>query len=311
MLKLTVFCPSDETDAVVTALQGEPKVHDVVRLPEVNLETGGDMVTAFVRDEAVDDVLARLRGVREWQARELSFIKVDLIARHDLAQLDLAEGDKDEGKTIGWETMQVRAQVEARLSWHYLVFMACAGLIAAFGLALDLPILIVGAMSLSPDLAPANAIAVDLASGAFGRMGRPLGTLVVGLTVGLSVAFLATMALQAMGVLESGILAAGEPLITHVTVVTPVTAIVAAAAGVAAMVAFVTEQGTTAVGVAISVTTIPAAAYAGVALAGGGFSLATDALRVLAVNVAFLVLAQVVTLVLLRAWRRKGWRAAS
>ncbi len=68
MLKLTVFCPPDQTDAVVAALREGPKVYNVVRLPGVDLETGGDMVTAFVGDEAVDDLLARLRAVREWQA---------------------------------------------------------------------------------------------------------------------------------------------------------------------------------------------------------------------------------------------------
>ena len=144
MLRLTAFCPSDETDAVVTALQEEPRVHNVVRLPAVNLETGGDMVTASVRDGAVDGVLARLREVREWRAGDLSFTKVDLIARHDLARLDLADGDEDEGQTIGWETMQARAQAEARLSWHYLVFMACAGLIAALGVSRALSGLLVG-----------------------------------------------------------------------------------------------------------------------------------------------------------------------
>ncbi len=232
--------------------------------------------------------------------------------RHDLAQLDPDGSDGDEDGTIGLEMMQARAQEEAQLSWHYLTFMACAGLIAALGLVKDMPILIVGAMSLSPDLAPANAIAVDLTVGAFRRMGRALWTLFVGLTVGMLVAFVITLALQALGVVEKGIEAVSDPMVAYVTVVAPVTVVVAVLAGVAAMVAFVTDQGTTAVGVAISVTTIPAAAYAGVALASGEFSLALDALRVLIVNVVFLVLAQVVTLAILRAWKkRKDQRLAA
>ena len=51
---------------------------------------------------------------------------------------------------------------------------------------------------------------------------------------------------------------------------------------------------------AISVTTIPAANYAGVAFAGGAFDLALHALGVLAVSVVFLVLAECLTLVVLR-----------
>jgi uncharacterized membrane protein len=77
------------------------------------------------------------------------------------------------------------------------------------------------------------------------------------------------------------------------------------------MVAFVTEQGLTAVGVAISVTTIPAASYAGVAFASGAFDLTLDALGVLVVNVVFLVLAQSLTLVLIRVWQQRQARQAA
>jgi uncharacterized membrane protein len=75
--------------------------------------------------------------------------------------------------------------------------------------------------------------------------------------------------------------------------------------------AFVTEQGLTAVGVAISVTTIPAASYAGVAFASGALDLALDALGVLVVNVVFLVLAQCLILVVLTAWRARRDRRAT
>ena len=123
--------------------------------------------------------------------------------------------------------------------------------------------------SLSPDLAPANAIAVNLAAGSVRRMLGALGTLVVGLGLAMVVAFVVTAGLQALGVLGSGVAAVSGQLTAYVTALAPVTFAVAIVAGVVAMIAFVTEQGTTAVGVAISVTTIPAAAYAGVALASG------------------------------------------
>jgi uncharacterized hydrophobic protein (TIGR00271 family) len=311
MLKLTVFCPTDETDAIVATLREESRVPNVLQLPGVDVEAGRDVVMAFLHDEAADAVLARLRALRDWKAGELSFINVDLVVRHDLAQLDIAEGDEEEGGTIGWELMLARARAEAQLSWRYLTFMACAGMIATFGLIHDLPLLIVGAMSLSPDLAPVNAIAVDLTVGAFRRMAEALWTLVAGLSVAIVLAFMVTAALQGIGVLEGGIEDVNDTLTSFVTVVDGVTLVVAITAGVAAMVAFVTEQGLTTVGVAISVTTIPAASYAGVALASGAFHLALDALGVLAVNVVLLILAQCTTLVVMRAWRqRKDRRAA-
>jgi uncharacterized membrane protein len=76
------------------------------------------------------------------------------------------------------------------------------------------------------------------------------------------------------------------------------------------MVAFVADQGTGVVGVAISVTTIPAAAYVGLALADAEFGLAGDALLVLAANVLCLTLAQVLTLIVIRWGRRLKLRFA-
>ena len=311
MLKLTALCPPDQTSAVVAALGEQPKARNVIRLPAAEVETGKDVVMAFVQADAADTVLAHLRAIRDWQAGELSFIHVDMVVRHDLAQLDAPADGEEEGGTIGWEMILMRAQEETRLSWRYLTFMVCAGLIASLGLVHDLPILIVGAMSLSPDLAPANAIAVNLTVGAFRRMAKALWKLVAGLSVAMLIAFLLTAALQAAGVLGSGVAAVDDTLTGFVTVVDVVTIVVAITAGVAAMVAFVTEQGLTAVGVAISVTTIPAAAYAGVAFASGALDQAFDALGVLGVNIVFLVLAQCLTLVLIRAWQQRQARQAA
>jgi hypothetical protein len=55
-----------------------------------------------------------------------------------------------------------------------------------------------------------------------------------------------------------------------------------------------------AVGVAISVTTIPASAYLGVAIGGGGIDEASGAVAVLAVNVALLIATGSLTLLVQR-----------
>ena len=143
MQKLTAFCPAENTDEVVAALQQEPLVSNVVCLPAVEVEASKDLVMAFLHDRAVDAVLAQLRTLRDWEAGALSLITVDMIVRHDLAQVEAAGGPGDEGDIIGWEMVLVRAQQEARLSRQYLIFMACAGMIATLGLIHDLPILIV------------------------------------------------------------------------------------------------------------------------------------------------------------------------
>ena len=66
------------------------------------------------------------------------------------------------------------------------------------------------------------------------------------------------------------------------------------------MVVFITDRGTSAVGVGVSITTIPAAAYAGLAIADGNLASAGDALIVLIVNVICVVAAGVATDLLFR-----------
>ena len=78
---------------------------------------------------------------------------------------------------------------------------------------------------------------------------------------------------------------------------------VAFAAGVAGILALET-RASSAVGVAISVTTIPAAAYLGVAAGVGEEEKAWGALAVLAVNVAVLLVAGTLTLLVQRRWGR-------
>jgi hypothetical protein len=80
-----------------------------------------------------------------------------------------------------------------------------------------------------------------------------------------------------------------------VTIVDGVTVTVALGGGVAAMVVFISDRGTAAVGVGVSITTIPAAACAGIAFADGNWSSGWDALVVLGVNILSVIAAGVMT----------------
>ena len=80
---------------------------------------------------------------------------------------------------------------------------------------------------------------------------------------------------------------------------------VALAAGVAGVLAFESRAGA-AVGVAISVTTIPAAAMTGVSAGSGDWPHAWGSLTVLGVNVVSLIVAGCLTLIVQRMVRSKG-----
>lgn len=303
MHRLTIISPTEKTDAVVSMLQEAPHVDHVVCMRGVEVGSGSDMVSALVGREAADEVLAQLRTHLRWQHGEVSLVDVDLAVSGESEFSDTLE-DEPEQDTLGWELILARARGEGRLTWWYMTFMALAGVIATVGLVADITAVIVGAMAISPDLSPVNAIAVALSARLFRRALRGLRTLLLGLGAAILVSLLATLLFEAIGIIESGVGSVSEPLTTFVTVIDGFSIVIAISAGIAAMVAFIVDQGRTVVGVAISVTTIPAAAYIGVALADLDFDQAMAALSVLTVNIIFLTLAQVITLALAKFWRR-------
>jgi uncharacterized membrane protein len=82
---------------------------------------------------------------------------------------------------------------------------------------------------------------------------------------------------------------------------------VALVAGVAGMLALET-RASSAVGVAVSVTTIPAAAYLGVGAGLGEVGTAAGALALLGMNVAMMTLGASATLVVQRRLRQRAWK---
>ncbi len=205
--------------------------------------------------------------------------------------------------TLIWAEALDTARENAALTARYCVYMLAAGTIAACGVILENPILIVGAMAVSPDLLPLSAFSI----GAVGRRprlaARGMGVLLIGLLIAGASAGVVAWALRAFGA-YGGALSAGNALSGIVVSVSPDTFIVAFAAGVAGMLAFET-RASAAVGVAISVTTIPAAAFAGVAIGIGEYGRAEGALVVLFVNVVVLFMAGVLTLLVQRKLGRR------
>ena len=191
----------------------------------------------------------------------------------------------------------------ARAVPQYLVLMAAAGIIAAFGVLTRNQILIVGAMAISPDLLPLCATCVGLVDRRPRLARRAFAVLVIGLATALAASFLVTVLLRWAGYRETK-LALGNGGLGVLPTVGVATVVVAFVAGIVGILAFETRSSA-AVGVAISITTIPAAAFAGSALALGDVSGARGAVGVLVANIAMLLLGGTSTLVAQQVWRRR------
>jgi len=182
--------------------------------------------------------------------------------------------------------------------------MAAAGIIAAFGVIYANTTLIVGAMAIAPDLLPVTAAATALVLRRWKLTGRALAALAAGLGCACVVGGVMTLVLNALSLLPAGLEPNQTGFLDGIATVNIATPIVAFAAGVVAILGLET-RASTAVGVAISVTTIPASALLGVAAALGKTSHALSALEVLGINVAMLMVGSSLTLVTQRALARR------
>ena len=131
-------------------------------------------------------------------------------------------------------------------------------------------------MAVSPDTLPVAATCVGLVTRRRHLAGRAFMTLLIGLAGTCIAAGVLTVGLDLFDGLPSGF-AVTDSALSGLTTVNSATIGVALAAGIAGMLAFETRAGA-AVGVAISVTTIPAAAYLGVAAGVGELDKAWGAL---------------------------------
>ncbi len=197
--------------------------------------------------------------------------------------------------TLIWADVIGQARQNARPVARYLVFMLAAGVIAGFGVIYGNSTLIVGAMAVSPDTLPVTAVCAAVLERRWRLAARALVTLAIGLSAACAMAAGITAMLNLFDGLPSGF-QVGEGPLSGILEVNAATIGVALAAGVAGMLALETRASSS-VGVAISITTIPAAAYLGVAAGVGQLDKAWGALGVLGVNVAMLLLGGTATLV--------------
>ena len=266
----------DETDGV-----SRVRIVDATR-------AGHSVVSAAVRPSRADALLDELRrqGVSD---SDITLTRVEVVGSLATA--------RPEGSLV-WADVVGTAWLNARPIARYLAFMIGAGVIGGYGVIDENVILIVGAMAISPDLLPITGIAVGLVGREYGLAARALLTLASGLGIAALAAATSTFVQDQLDLIPSGFdLQDAGVVLGSLTSVNNETIAVALVAGVVGMLALET-RASSGVGVAISVTTIPAAAYLGVAAGLGELGEAMGALGVLAANVLMMVVGAVATLTL-------------
>jgi uncharacterized hydrophobic protein (TIGR00271 family) len=292
VLHLRIFLPSDRAAATIAALRGLEGVRDLVHLPGSGVEHGEDLLTATVAATAANDVVDRLRALGLGRPGAVSLIRQDRTEVGPADESEVGYWDASADAIVVDEVLD-EAHENARLSVTYLVTMAAAGAIAGIGVGQDQAVLVVGAMAISPDLYPLSATCVGLVGRRWRTVLVGMSTLLAGLATAALVAGLLVWLAGAADVIRADLEA--NVLTAFVTEPSVATVVVALAAGVAAMLS-IERQAASAVGVAISVTTIPAAAAIGVAFGLGDWERMGSAAAVLALNLVALTAAGSFTL---------------
>jgi uncharacterized hydrophobic protein (TIGR00271 family) len=291
VLRLRSSVEAERAPHFGAALRRLDGVKRVVRQPD----DGGPACVIFVADvePAAADRLVEAIAELGIAVDDYVLERIDVVAperRHLAGKGDLGG--------FAWVEVMGQARANSRPLARYLALINVAAVIAALGVIKSSSILIVGAMAVSPDLLPICATCVGLVARRGPLARRAFFTLTLGLTMVVVTAAALTAALKGVDLLPSDF-TIGDSTLNGLATTDYSTILIALAAGVAAILSFET-RASAAVGVAISVTTIPASAYLGVAIGGGGTDSAKGALLVLIVNVALLIVSGSLTLVLQR-----------
>lgn len=302
MLHLRVIVPPGRAGTVVPLLREHPGVTNIAVLPGAALEPPGDLLLADVAREAATPVIGLLREQGCEQEGSIAIDEVDVSISRAADQAEAGAPGLGVDAVV-WEEVEARTSEESTLSVTYLTFMAIATVLAAIGVLLDSPILVIGAMVVGPEFGAVAGVSVGLVARRRAAALRSLVALVVGFAVAFAVTVVAVKLLDFAGLVTEQMLTAHRPLTSFISQPNALSFVVAFLAGIVGTLSLTAAKSGALVGVLISVTTVPAAGDAAASLAYGRPVEATGSAAQLGLNLLGLLAAGVLTLTL----QRRGW----
>jgi uncharacterized hydrophobic protein (TIGR00271 family) len=293
MVHLRVVAPKDLSQRIIDLLCDSPQVTNVARFPDRAHKPEGDLILCDIAREEASVIIGDLKDMGLPERGSIAIELIDSsISAVAVAAEKAAHGLPSDA--VVWEEVESRTSEQTELSFSFVIFMIAAMQIAAVGIVLDQPILIVGAMVVGPEFGPLAAICVAIVRRRPDLARRSLRALAVGFPIGTVGALITTLVLIAVDAFpESYGTHEFTDFISHPDFLSFFIAVVAGCAG---MLSLTTAKSGALIGVLVSVTTIPAASNVGVAAAYGEWDAAVGAAGQLGINLGGIVVAGVVTL---------------
>jgi uncharacterized hydrophobic protein (TIGR00271 family) len=304
MLHIRLVVPPDLARSVLSTLQEAPDVTNLWHLPGGAVKPAGDLISCDVAKEVGSDVLQRLRELGLERRGSIAVETVDASVS-EVARKAEAAAPGSPADAVVWEEVESRLSENATLSVSFLLLIAIATLIAAVGIVTDSIVLIIGAMVVGPEFGPIAGVCVALVERRPREVRRSLTALVVGFPLGMLAATGLTLVLIAAGFAPNVLDVSERELTIFISQPNWASVIVAVLAGTAGMLAVISAKSGALIGVLISITTIPAAANVGVAIAYGNWGEAAGAAAHLAINVAALMASGLLVLAVAEGGRHR------
>ncbi|RMI90126.1 hypothetical protein BIU87_29085 [Streptomyces sp. ZS0098] len=308
MLHLRLITPTEQTEDAVRLIKGTVGTTHLCVLSGAARDPVGDVVLCDVAREAADDLLSGLQrlGLDTTGSIAVENVGLSLSERADRAE---EEAPGEGADAVLWEHLTEATHEESTLSVTYLSFLTLATMIAACGVVLDNAVLIVGAMAVGPEFGPLAGVCTATVQRRPRLAMRSLIALLVGFAVAMALTVGFSLFMDAVGLFTEEQLKGERPQTGFVYAPDWFSFVVAVLAGAAGTLSLTSAKSGALVGVAISVTTVPAAANAAVALSYGDTVQTWGSTEQLLLNLLGITLAGTLTLLAQKQlWRKQHAR---
>jgi uncharacterized hydrophobic protein (TIGR00271 family) len=304
MVHLRIVAPAWEAQQAVDLLKKVDSACNLIHVPGAAFKPDGDLILV---DIAREDASVILSDLKELEIHRCGSIAIESSETHISDLVDKVEerAPGDPGDAVVWEEVEARTSESSRLTGSFVVFMVLAALIATIGILQDSEILIVGAMVVGPVFGPIAGFSVALVERRIKLALESLLALAVGLPAAITAAWLLMVGLKGAGIAPGTFSEEDHGLAVLISEPDELSLLVAAFAGAAGVLSLTTAKSGALIGVLISVTTIPAAANIGLSVAYEDWATWRGSMAQLAINVAAILGAGVLTLWIQRLLYRR------
>ena len=295
MVHLRIVAPEKEAKQAVDLLKNVDSACNLIHVPGAAFKPDGDLILVDIAREAASVIVSDLK---ELGIHRCGSIALESSETHISEMVEEVEQNApgEPGDAVVWEEVEARTSEDSRLTASFLMFMVLASILATVVILEDSEILIVGAMVVGPEFGPIAGFSTALVERRVKLAGMSLLALAVGLPAAITTAWLLILILKALGIAPETFTEEDHGLAVLISDPNELSALVAVAAGAAGVLSLTTAKSGALIGVLISVTTIPAAANIGLSAAYEDWASWRGSQAQLAINVASILTAGVVTL---------------